>query len=525
MTPFVIGWPASIRGRFLLTTGFSFLVMIGSGVTHLSMVEVAREAASLARARQEQSDIYVRLALTARELQDATLAPDQMTWTGARYTDVRARFRTLLRNAAATSRRTGDPPAAAARIERAGANLLALADDHDRLIAALRRVVRGVPGGYRAEVTRSFAPFFDFDRLIQQETDAVHRSAATALARADGLTGRLATLSVISLLAGIWMMATAAYLILRRLREGLRQLETGASAIAAGDLDHRFSLGGGDELTRLAFAFDAMTTELGDKQRLIDAAQDRLEEAVRLRTIDLEEANRELALVDGRRRAFLAEIGHELRTPLTIMRGVAQVWLRSADRVPTDPAPAFGRILDQIRTMTRLVDDLFVISRAEAGGLTLQLQPVDLSAFIQEIIEDFATIAEERGCTLDFSAGEGAFAAVDPDRLRQILVIFLDNATIHGGPGPILVSLRRDRDDVEIMVADEGPGIPEATRDRLFMRFSRSGVSGGSGLGLSVAKALVQAHGGSVRLKRSCRQGACFAIRLPGDALQEGARA
>src|SRR5690606_21597548 len=159
---------------------------------------------------------------------------------------------------------------------------------------------------------------------------------------------------------------------------------------ASGDLDHRVRLGGEDELARLGNAFDTMAEQLAEKQNALRQIQVGLEAAVRERTLDLERANRELAASDSRRRAFMADIGHELRTPLTIIRGEAQLALRTLEqaRSTEEALESLERIVKLTRDLSRMVDDLFLIARAEAGGLPMEIQRTDLRELIRSVARD-----------------------------------------------------------------------------------------------------------------------------------------
>jgi len=260
-----------------------------------------------------------------------------------------------------------------------------------------------------------------------------------------------------------------------------------------------------------------MAQELSDKQRALEDAKSGLETAVAARTAELEAANAALAAEDGRRRRFLADVSHELRTPLTIIRGEAQVALRAAERGEVEPTAPFGRILEQTQGMGRLVDDLFLIARAEAGGLSLARQRLNVRECAARVAADFEALAAERGAVVRAAAGPPIPADVDPDRLRQILAALVDNALRHTHPGVrVLIDAAEGPGWAEVSVTDDGPGLPpgEAAAE-LFGRFARGETRGdGTGLGLSVVRALAEAHGGSARLEPAPAGGARAVVRF-----------
>jgi two-component system OmpR family sensor kinase len=263
--------------------------------------------------------------------------------------------------------------------------------------------------------------------------------------------------------------------------------------------------------------FNAMAQELADDKRALQAGAAGLERAVALRTAELELANAALSAENERRRIFLAEASHELRIPLTIIRGESQVALRALNRGTLDATETFVRILDQTRGMTHLLEDLFLIARAEAGGLPLNRETTDISELIVRVAHDFSSLACESGATVRASAQPGLYASCDRDRIRQSLAALIDNALRHTKPGvEIVLEARVEASWVVVTVTDDGPGIDPNTAADLFLRFRRGQTRGeGSGLGLTVVRALAEAHGGTARLGNGENGGTCAELRLP----------
>lgn len=235
---------------------------------------------------------------------------------------------------------------------------------------------------------------------------------------------------------------------------------------------------------------------------------------VLLKRLELRRAHQALAREDERRRTFLVDASHELRLPLTIIRGEAQIALRQRQISLTDANDAFSRILTQARAVIRIIDDLFLIARAEAGGLRMTVQPVDVGSLAVQTAANFSTMACESGSQVLCRSEAGLWIQADVDRIRQILAALIDNALRHTRPGvTVEIDARRDGEQVILRVMDDGPGIDPASAEELFQRFRRGRTSGeGSGLGLTVVRALAIAHGGQVSISRSPTGGACISV-------------
>lgn len=368
----------------------------------------------------------------------------------------------------------------------------------------------------------SAAPVRELEALLDARSreDVMLMDVATSRVLALNRRALMACIIGLLLAAAFWAIIHGS--LLRRLGPGLQRLEEGTRAFASGNLDHRVHLGGKDELARLGAAFDTMAELLADKQHALRQVQVGLEAAVRERTEDLEQANRELAASDGRRRAFLADIGHELRTPLTIIRGEAQVALRNLEQPESgveDALDALERIVKYTRDLGRMVDDLFLIARAEAGGLPMQIQQVELRELTRSVADDYASLASDLGATVEAADGPPVYWHLDPDRLRRALAALVDNALRHTRQG-VQVTLAAEAlaGGVAISVSDDGPGIDPMLVPELFQRFRRGHTQGeGTGLGLSVVRALVEAQSGRVQIGNRPGGGA-RAVLLFGQA-------
>jgi heavy metal sensor kinase len=223
------------------------------------------------------------------------------------------------------------------------------------------------------------------------------------------------------------------------------------------------------------------------------------------------------ALADQRR--FMADASHELRTPLSTIRTAAEVTLNREQRDQSEYREALTTIAHQGIRLGRIVDDMFLLARADAGGYPVTLGDVDLVSVLHESVEDLAALASERGVTVRVAEADPATISADESLVRRLLLNLLSNAiTYTPSGGQVSVALSNGGGNAVVRVADSGPGIPAADRERIFKRFVRLDPArheGGAGLGLSIAAWIAQVHGGSVELEGSNAQGSVFVARFP----------
>jgi two-component system sensor histidine kinase BaeS len=270
-----------------------------------------------------------------------------------------------------------------------------------------------------------------------------------------------------------------------RLVRPLRALTAAAGRMRDGDDAARVAVTGRDEIARLGTAFNDMA---GRRRQ-----------------------------VEELRRAMVGDIAHEMRTPVTNIRG----WLEAAEDgvVPLD-RELMSSLLEEALLLQHVIDDLQDLSAADAGELRLHPQPVDLADLLPAVADAFAASADQAGVTLAVHA-PSALVTADPIRLRQAVGNLVTNAIRHTpAGGSVTVSARTEPEAQVIDVADTGPGLSAAERALVFERFwraekSRSRQTGGSGLGLSIVRKLIEAHGGTVSVTSEPGAGATFSLRLP----------
>ena len=211
---------------------------------------------------------------------------------------------------------------------------------------------------------------------------------------------------------------------------------------------------------------------------------------------------------DERRRRLLADLGHELRTPLTVIRGEIEAVIDGVHE-----PESLANVVDEVEIMERLLEDLRTLALAEAGGLDLRLETTDLGALAGDVVASFSAPLSRQDieATVE-TVAESVEAEVDPHRIHQVLSNLVSNSLEQmpdGGRLHITVAQNK------ITVSDTGPGIPDDSLSSVFDRFEKAADSKGSGLGLSIARDLVEAHGGTITAGNRPGGGAVFTIKLP----------
>ena len=216
-----------------------------------------------------------------------------------------------------------------------------------------------------------------------------------------------------------------------------------------------------------------------------------------------------------RERQFLADVSHELRTPLTTIRGEMELMAKSGQLDPE----GLEAVQAETERMSRMVGDLLLLARADSA-MQLNRVPVELDTLLLEVYRGARTLAGEHH-TVELGHEDVATVLGDRDRLKQMLLNLVDNALKYTPPGStVTLSLFRDKKDVRLVVADNGPGIPPADQAHIFERFyrvdkARARASGGTGLGLSIVQWIATAHGGTATVKSVPGTGSSFVITLP----------
>jgi signal transduction histidine kinase len=286
--------------------------------------------------------------------------------------------------------------------------------------------------------------------------------------------------------------------VARALTGELERLGRAANRLATGDLSVRVGPAGTGEVAQLAATFDSMA--------------ERLEASFA----------RERALEAGRR-DLIAAVSHDLRTPLTTVRAMVEAMVDGVVSDPDDVRRYLRLIGAEVQHLGHLIDDLFELSQIESGALRLHVEPTGVAGLLQHTLHAYEAQAQEAGIDLrDSVAPDLPPVAADPARLERVLRNLVDNALRHTpAGGAVRVEAHRDGPAVRVTVRDTGPGIGADEVDRVFDRFYRGerarsrpergdGRSPGAGLGLTIARGLIQAHGGRIWAERPAEGGAAF---------------
>jgi signal transduction histidine kinase len=274
-----------------------------------------------------------------------------------------------------------------------------------------------------------------------------------------------------------------------------------------------------------------------DAGRELETLRRRLDETSgrplrRIPAADLSDAAREVAEslnarldalsgTEKEQQQFIADVSHELRTPLTVLRGTLEVALEE-DRSAEEYREAIGNALLEIRHLARISQNILFLARGESGRVTLSFSNQDLARFVADVTRELQPAAADHDLELSVDVPDrSVIAFVDPGRMQQVLHNLLENSMRYTPPGgSVRVRLSTTPDEARIEVADSGVGIPEADLPFVFERFFRSdrarrAYTGGSGLGLSIVRWIVEAHKGKVEIQSEVDRGTTVAVRLP----------
>ena len=369
-------------------------------------------------------------------------------------------------------------------------------------LARLQEFERGRPGGFgEGRGQRGVPPERPWELAVVRVDGRVVGAVAvmagpppfSRVVRAMGPTMALVAATVLgvgSVLIALFVFGPA--------RRRLKEMQAATERLGGGDLTTRVPERGGDEVAAVARSFNRMADELANRAQALDAS-------------------------DRARRQLLADVSHELLTPLTTMRGYLETL--AMPNVPLDAATReryLSIVNDETHRLEHIVGDLLDLARLEGGGGTLKRERVQVASLFERVAERHERESLRRG--IRFVSQINPDAAVvegDPDRLEQALQNLAANALRHTPDGgEITLSSTAEGDSVHLRVHDTGPGIPQEHLPLIFDRFYKADTArraaGGSGLGLSIVKAIVERHGGSIAARNE--QGAVFDISLPRAA-------
>jgi two-component system sensor histidine kinase BaeS len=271
-------------------------------------------------------------------------------------------------------------------------------------------------------------------------------------------------------------------LALRRISAPLDNLHEAAGRVAEGDYSTRVPEKGPPEVRSLARAFNHMATRLHQ--------------------------------ADEQRRNLLADTTHELLTPLTVIQGNLEGMIDGV--YAADEANLRG-LMDETNILAHSLEDLRTLALAESGSLQLKKEPIEIESYLGEVTSVFQAQAASAGVTITVNVADNLpLLEIDPSRMRQVLANLLANALRYSpAGGTIRLTGEVEGKNIQLTVQDDGPSIPPEDLPHIFERFYKSTDSGGMGLGLAIAKHLVEAHGGSITAENAPGRGTIFRILLP----------
>jgi two-component system, OmpR family, sensor kinase len=363
---------------------------------------------------------------------------------------------------------------------------------------------------------------------------ALERQQAASSDAASQLESALSRVRVANIALALLVLAAigvSAWFFWHTLARPIAQLNDVAARFADGDLSARTHLAGRDEFGRLGRQLDSMAERLQEAKQRDLALNQSLDALVVQRTRAATRAHEALLKVEARRRQFFAEVSHELRTPVTVIRGEADIALRSDSNGDAPLRAALGRISEAAADLGRRVTDLLDAARATSAEFALVPQALEPLAVLRGTAEQLGAIAQLHGVALRVQPSTSTLPSIhaDRDRLQQALTIVIDNALRYTpAGGAVALSVERDDDWVVFSVRDNGPGLSEAEFERVFEPHfrgaaGRSRGSGGAGLGLSIAQRILAAHGGAIELAPNLPTGLVVTLLLPLAAASEAA--
>jgi signal transduction histidine kinase len=289
-----------------------------------------------------------------------------------------------------------------------------------------------------------------------------------------------------SILVGGSAAGGLSYLVAKRITQPLIQMEQATQKIIAGQLEERVPNSEIPELNRLANSFNQMATTLEG--------------------------------IEQRRRELVSDLTHELRTPLTVLEGYLE---GLADGAIEPSVEIYQRLAKETARLSRLVNDLQELSKAEAGYLPIQAEPLDLSSLLNGLVTKFSDQVLENGPVLGVNCPVDLPSVwADPERVEQVLVNLLGNALRYTPKGSITIHAWEQAQQVWVAVVDTGEGIAAEDLPQVFERFwrsdrSRDRASGGTGIGLAISRRLVELQGGTIEVESQLGKGSVFRFSLP----------
>ncbi|AYO82928.1 sensor histidine kinase [Methylobacterium brachiatum] len=501
----------SLKLRFALLLGGTAVVVMLAAIAALASIAAAERTVDRTLEAQRRLELLAELSGRLTQFGLAAVEtvgnPDGQPEAMAIARDNADRALTTVDEALAQSFPPNDDPADrmqyAART-RPMAQLRAARVVLDRQVARINRqtepekrqdAIKGALNGFGAMTGQPLSFLIEAER----------RSMALGSEQARALSARLRVAAASAVAAALVLLAVLYRGVTRPTLARIEEVRRAASAIGHGALDTRLSVATRDELGLLMTNVNRMAARLARRESRVAADRAALEDTVAARTADLRAANARLEAVDRSRRRFFADVSHELRTPLTVILGECDLALRGVSR-GADPGPVFTTIRKRAQRLKLRVEDLLRVARSESGEIEFDKRPLGLASVLAEAVDNMASEAARRRVALSLDPGsQDVECLADREWLRQTVESLVDNALRHAkGLTRVEVALSAEPGArARITVTDDGPGFG-ASEAELFERFRRgAGASPdetGFGIGLALARWIVEQHGGTIRL-------------------------
>jgi two-component system, OmpR family, sensor kinase len=477
-------WPTSLRSRLALW----YTILLGVPL----IVFACTCYVVVARTLEHRTDIFIGDALSAftRELQAERRA--SMSAIDAIRTAVEeVRFRELhiaildSATAVVATNAQADDAAASAASRRPSP------DVEERLLASLR--VRRLDAALALTVPTANGDFRVLARPLEVGAQRYTLTGAYSLRDIEDVLRRVRSVFLIAIPLLLVVASLGGSSLARRSLAPVAAMSAQASTISVSNLHQRLPVGGGDELQGLA--------------SVVNGLLDRLENAF------------------DQQQRFVTDASHELRTPTAVVRTEADITLSREHREEAEYRESVGVIQDAARRLTRIVDDLFLLSRADSGHLVMRCASLYLEDLVHDATRAVTSVAHQRGVEIAVRELAEAPFHGDADLLGRLLLNLLDNAIRYSPAGSTVdVALQRRNGQYEIRVGDAGPGIPEESHEKVFERFYRAdtarsraeaSATSGAGLGLAIARRIAEVHNGRVEIAESRRGRTEFLVTLP----------
>ena len=477
-------WPSSLRSRLTLW----YTILLGVPLALFAIVCFV----VVSRTLERRTDVFIGDALTAFSRELVAERRASMSIVDAMRTTVEeVRFRELHIAILDSTGRLVAMNALAEEDQDANATRRPSQDVQHQLLAAVRS--RSHADAVALTLPSARGNF----RVLSQplEADRLHftLTGVYSLRDIDEVLARVREMFLVAIPLLLIASSLGGYALARRSLAPVAAMSTQAGAISVRNMHERLPVGGGDELVGLS--------------TMVNGLLDRLESSFE------------------QQRRFITDASHELRTPTAVVRTEADITLAREHRDEPEYRASITVMQDASRRLTRIVDDLFLLSRADSGHLVMRDEPLYLEELVDDATRAVRSVAHQRGVEIDLREIVAAPSRGDADLLGRLLLNLLDNAIKYSSSGGhVVVSMANAADGCAISVVDEGVGIPAEMQTRVFERFFRvdsarsraeTSATSGAGLGLAIAQRIAEMHAGRVELRGSRPGRTEFVVTLP----------